>query len=302
MLLQKQNFLPLFPKVDVFEFNQVHIIDIENLIGYKPKRKGNRKFHYIEKVNEKLDSYIKNNENNKTVYIIGLSKDLAATSTYKYKSNNFRNIFTISSSGVSGADHVLIQYLNKNFLSQKKYKGEIYIASGDGVFKHILLKLNGLKQITNLVLSENCSFNKQLLELCKKCIFLGNFNSKEEKIVKFIKLYIHSALGIFSKEGVFSEELKYELVKNIAITETSNFDPGQKIVEISVDKTGTHKFYNNQNPVEKSLSISIELENTKYLELIIELRDSLEQALNKVFEEYITIDFISDRQSEFYEQ
>jgi len=45
----------------------------------------------------------------------------------------------------------------------------------------------------------------------------------------------------------------------------------------------------------------MELENTKYLELIIELSDSLEQALNKVFDEHITIDFISDSQSEFYE-
>jgi len=295
VLLQKQNFLPLFPKIDVFKFDQVHLIDIENLIGEKPHRKGSRKLHYIEKVNEKMDNYIKNNLSNKTVYIISLSKDFAANSTYKYKSKNFRNIFTIPSNGVSGADHVLIQYLNNNFVSQKKYNGEIYIASGDGVFKHILVKLNGLKQNTNLVLSENCSFNKQLIELSKKCIFLGNFNSNEEKIVKFINLYIHSALG------VSQEKLQHELVKNISITETSNFDPGQKIVEISVDKTGIYKFYNNQNPVEKSLSIFMELENTKYLELIIELSDSLEQALNKVFDEHITIDFISDSQSEFYE-
>lgn len=295
MLLQKQNFLPLFPKIDVFKFDQVHVIDIENLIGDKPNRNGNRKLHYVEKVNEKIDSYIENNLNEKSVYLIGLSKDFAGSSNYKYKSNYIKNIFTIPSSGVSGADHVLIQYLNNNFLSKKKYNGEIYIASGDGVFKHILVNLNKLKQNTNLVLSENCSFNKQLIALCKKCIFLGNFNSNKEKIDKFIKLYIHSALG------VFPEKLQYEVVKNIAITETS-FDPGQKIVEISVDKTGTHKFYNNQNPVEKSLSISIELENTKYLELIIELRDSLEKALNKVFDEYITIDFISVRQSEFYEQ
>ena len=297
MLLQKQNFLPLFPKIDVFKFDQVHLIDIENLIGDKPNRKEElRKLQYVEKVNEKLDSYIENNFNEKSVYLIGLSKDFAGSSNYKYKSNYIKNIFTIPSSGVSGADHVLIQYLNNNFLSQKKYNGEIYIASGDGVFKHILVNLNELKLNTNLVLSENCSFNKQLIALCKKCIFLGNFNSNEEKIVKFIKLYIHSALG------VFPEKLQYEVVKNIAITETSNFDPGQKIVEISVDKTGIYKFYNNQNPVEKSLSIFMELENTKYLELIIELSDSLEQALNKVFDEHITIDFISDRQSEFYEQ
>ena len=295
MLLQKQNFLPLFPKIDVFKFDQVHVIDIENLIGDKPNRNGNRKLHYVEKVNEKIDSYIENNLNEKSVYLIGLSKDFAGSSNYKYKSNYIKNIFTIPSSGVSGADHVLIQYLNNNFLSKKKYNGEIYIASGDGVFKHILVSLNKLKQNTTLVLSENCSFNKQLIALCKKCIFLGSFNSNKEKIDKFIKLYIHSALG------VFPEKLQYEVVKNIAITETS-FDPGQKIVEISVDKTGTHKFYNNQNPVEKSLSISIELENTKYLGLIIELRDSLEKALNKVFDEYITIDFISVRQSEFYEQ
>ena len=38
MLTQSKNFLPIFPKININEYSQIHIIDIENLVGHKPRR------------------------------------------------------------------------------------------------------------------------------------------------------------------------------------------------------------------------------------------------------------------------
>ncbi|MAV04090.1 MAG: hypothetical protein CMC31_00300 [Flavobacteriaceae bacterium] len=289
MLTQSQNFLPLFPKIDINEYSQVHIIDIENLVGDKPRRRNHQqRENYIRKVNTKLDQYMSEFRTPNSLFIISLAKDFNGLKKYQYKTNKLKNIYSIPSCGISGADNVLITFLKDNFLVktdsiQNRLK-DIYLATGDKDFLQTSKSLNKKFSKLNLVLSEGSSFNKNLIQYCQRCIFLGTFDSNEQKLITFIKHYIYSAIGKF-------DEIKtLDLIEKINFTYVNKYEPGQKIIESS--KAGTKfKLYKNSKESDEYLNVVIELNKTPLKNNILDHQSLLQDALMKVLSKEVKINF-----------
>ncbi len=289
MLIQSQNFLPLFPKIDINAYSQVHIIDIENLVGDKPRRRNHQqRENYIRKVNTKLDQYMSEFPTLNSLFIISLANDFNGLKKYQYKTNKFKNIYSIPSCGVSGSDNVLITFLKNNFLvkpqSTQMHIKELYLATGDRDFLETSKSLNKQFSNLNLVLSEGSSFNKNLIQYCQKCIFLGTFDSNEQKLNTFIKHYIYSAIG------KFNEIKTLDLIKKINFTYINKYESGQKIIESS--KEGTKfKLYKNSIESDEYLNVVIELNKTPLKNNILYHQDLLQDSLMKVCGKDVKINF-----------
>lgn len=299
MLIQGQNFLPLFPKIDINQYSQIHVIDIENIVGEKPRRGSfSRRDNYIEKVNSKLSQYVSKFSSNKSLFIISLTNEFCGLKNYQFKTNKLKNIYSIPAVGNSGADNVLIYFLHKHFLNNnindQRFSKEIFIATGDKDFLPVSQLLSKKFGNVSLVLSEEGSFNKNLIQFFKKCIFMGNFETTEELISKFIRHYIYSALGKFSVKDT------YELFENINFTFIHRFEPGQRIVETTSQDNAknTHlKTYHNETDSDDEIEISIQLKNTKFSNKILGFELGLQDSLSKICDKKIRVKFTNYMES-----
>ena len=106
-----------------------------------------------------------------------------------------------------------------------------------------------------------------------------SFESLEQKLINFTNFYISSSLGLDI------EEVSTQLIKNIHLTEISNFDPGQKIINLDGGL-----FQNVQRGGEvKNIDILISSDNSGFLYEILELTSNLQFEINQRFSENITI-------------
>ena len=292
MLTQSQNFLPIFPKININEYSQIHIIDIENLVGHKPRR-GDQKQreNYVRKVNAKLDQYMSELYTSGSLFIISLGKEFHGLKKYRYKTDKSNNVYSIPSTGISGADEVLMTFLKDNLLSKKispqTFSKNIYLATGDKDFLETSKSLSNQYTNLNLVLSEDSSFNKNLIQHFNKCIFLGNFESNEQKLNTFIKHYIYSALGKFNQIKSLA------LIKKINFTYVNKHEPGQQIIESSREGI-KFKLYKNSLESDEYLYVLIELNNTSLKNNILDHQRQLEDSLTKVCRKEVKINFKKD--------
>jgi len=163
----QRDFLALIPNLSkerILNFNSIHFIDAENMIG-KPSFKSNYIKRYVNELNKFISQYLEIYNDKNSLFIISAGRNFIASSFYKYKGLEKNNIYSLPSHGKDGADLVLIETLIKYLFSTDlvKFPGKIYIASSDKKFVKPIREIQSFSKNFFLIISAKGNTGKYML-------------------------------------------------------------------------------------------------------------------------------------------
>ena len=227
--------IPNFTKENIQNFNSIHFIDAENMIG-KPTFKTNFVKRYVRELNSFISQYLDIYNDENSLFIISAGRNFIASSFYQYKGIEKKNIYSIPSYGKDGADLVLVEALIKYLFSTDlvKFPGKIYIASSDKKFVKPINEIQSFSKNFFLIISAKGNTGKYMLNTANFIKVFGlNF---PDNLIYFINNFA-MITGANDEKNFFNIAIKDldEINQKVAISITCE-DEDEKFYNRFIDE------------------------------------------------------------------
>ena len=227
--------IPNFTKENIQNFNSIHFIDAENMIG-KPTFKTNFVKRYVRELNSFISQYLDIYNDENSLFIISAGRNFIASSFYQYKGLEKKNIYSIPSYGKDGADLVLVEALIKYLFSTDliKFPGKIYIASSDKKFVKPINEIQSFSKNFFLIISAKGNTGKYMLNTANFIKVFGlNF---PDNLIYFINNFA-MITGANDEKNFFNIAIKDldEINQKVAISITCE-DEDEKFYNRFIDE------------------------------------------------------------------